>query len=63
MREVSIGIGRRRDPLVHLNDVHLRPGQLIAGQCTQQRPRELAAARAASAITAAALRATTLSSG
>jgi hypothetical protein len=32
MREVSVGIGFRRYPLVHLDDVHMLPRKLIAGQ-------------------------------
>ena len=76
MREVPIRIGRRRDPLVHLNDMHVLPRELLVRQCAQhqpgvrppltammKRPRAATAARASAAMIAAALRATKPSSG
>ena len=44
MREVSVRIACRRYPLVHLNDMHLLPGELLVGQCAQHQPRRAAAA-------------------
>ena len=44
MREVSVRIGRRRHPLVHLNHMHVLPGELLVGQCAQHHPRRAAAA-------------------
>jgi len=76
MREVAVGIACGGNPLVDLNHVHLSPGKRVGRQCAQhqpgraaaaerhpKRPRDASAARAASAMTVAALRATASSSG
>ena len=76
MSEVPIGIACRRDPLVHLNDMHALQGARSSANARSishgvrppltammKRPREATAARASSAMIAAALRATTSSSG
>ena len=44
MSEISIGIACRSNPLVHLKDMHLAPGQLAARQCSQHQPGRTAAA-------------------
>jgi hypothetical protein len=43
MREVSVRIGRRRYPLVDLNDMYMLPGQLLIGQDAQHHPGGVAA--------------------
>ena len=39
MREVSVGVSRRRDALVHLDDMHVGPGHVLIGECSQHLPR------------------------
>ena len=44
VREVPVGIARRRDPLVHVHNVHVLPGKLLRAQCAQHQPWRVAAA-------------------
>jgi hypothetical protein len=44
MRKVPVRIAGRRDPLVHLNDMHVLPRELFVRQCAQHQPRGTAAA-------------------
>jgi len=37
--EVAIGMSRRRDALVDLDDVHMGPRQVLIGELTQHLPR------------------------
>jgi len=39
VREVAIGMPRGRHALVHLDDMHVGPGQVLISQRTQHRPR------------------------
>jgi hypothetical protein len=43
VREISIGIAGRGDALVHLNDVHLLPRHIFAGQVAQHDPGSVSA--------------------
>ena len=43
MPEVPVRIGRRRYPLVDLNDMYFLPGQLLIGQDAQHHPGGVAA--------------------
>src|SRR5262245_10064757 len=42
--EVPVGVARRRDALVHLDDVRLLPGHRLVGQGAQHLPRRVTAA-------------------
>ncbi len=44
VREIAIGITGWCDPLVYLNDVHLLPWNVLAGQVAQHDPRSVATA-------------------
>ena len=44
VREVPVGMSRRRHPFVHLHDVHVGPGHLFVGQGAQHRPWRMTAA-------------------
>jgi hypothetical protein len=69
MSKVSVRIACRCRPLVHLNDMYILPGELFVGArsishgvrppltAMMKRPREGTAARASTAMIAAALRA------
>ena len=44
VREVAVGVPRRRDPLVHLDDVDAGPWHVLGREVAQHQPRRVAAA-------------------